>query len=72
MNANRALPLVLLVIGAILLFLGLSAGESFASEVKEAFTGEPTNRAIWLTIGGAVLAVVGLVGLLSGSRRPAV
>ena len=33
------------------------------------FTGNPTDRAMWMLIGGAILAVMGLVGLLRGSRR---
>lgn len=62
---RRALSVALLVVGAILLVYGLNAGDSFASEVKEAFDGTPTDKALWFVIGGAVLAVVGLVGLVS-------
>jgi len=64
---NRLLSLVLLVIGAGLLIFGISAIDSFSSDVSEFFTGSPTNRAIWLLIAGSVCLVVGLFGL---GRRP--
>lgn len=52
---------VLLVAGAILLFYGLSAGDSFGSEVSKFFTGKPTDRTIWLVVGGAASIVAGLL-----------
>jgi Protein of unknown function (DUF3185) len=30
------------------------------------FTGSPTDKAIWMLIGGVVLSIVGVVGLLRG------
>lgn len=64
----KILGAALLVIGVILLIYGLSASDAFASEVSEAFTGEPTDRAMWLMIGGGVAAVVGLLLVLGGRR----
>lgn len=61
--------IVCLVVGGILLYFGLQAGESFASDVKRTFTGEPTNRAMWLTIGGAVLIALGLGGVVTQGRK---
>jgi len=66
---SRTLALVLLVVGVILLFVGINSSESFASETSEALTGSPTNKALWMMIGGGAAAVVGLIGLL-GRRRP--
>lgn len=63
---NKYVGAGLLVIGLVLLYFGLSAGESFASEVSEAVTGNPTDRSIWFLIGGAVLAVIGVVALARG------
>ena len=65
---QKMLGLVLLVGGAILLFYGLSQSESVVSEVKEAFTGTPTDKTVWFIIGGAVAAVLGLGMLLLGKR----
>lgn len=68
MNTSRTVGVVLLVAGLILLAFGLSASESFASDVKETFTGNPTDRAMWFLIGGGALAVVGVVALFVKSR----
>ncbi|MBC7835410.1 MAG: DUF3185 family protein [Phycisphaerales bacterium] len=55
----RAIGFGLMAVGIVLLVLGFSASDSFASEVKEAVTGEPTERAIWYFIGGVASLVVG-------------
>ena len=66
---NRIVSLVLLVGGIILLVYGIQASESIGSEFSRLFTGSPTDKAMWMLIGGAVAAVVGLAGLLRGSRK---
>jgi len=33
------------------------------------FTGSPTDKTVWLLVGGAVAAVIGLVGVLRGSKE---
>jgi len=38
--------------------------QSFSSEIEEFFTGSPSNRALWMLIGGAAASIAGLVGLL--------
>lgn len=60
--------IILTVVGGILLVLGFSAADSLASDISEFFTGNPTDRAIWLLlVGGAALAG-GLVTLLLPKR----
>ena len=66
---NKIVSLVLLVGGIILLIYGIQASESIGSEFSRLFTGSPTDKAMWMLIGGAVAAVVGLAGLLRGSRK---
>ena len=66
---NTALSAALLVGGIILLVFGWNEHQSAGSEISKFFTGNPTDRAMWMLIGGAVLSVMGLVGLLRGSRR---
>lgn len=56
---NRTMSIALLVVGIVLLVYGISASESFASDVSRFFQGTPTDKAIWLTIVGAVLAAIG-------------
>ncbi len=65
----RGISLALLVAGIILIVFGINAMHSFSSDVSRAFTGSPTDKSIWLLVGGAIAAVVGLVGLFRGSRH---
>ncbi len=65
---NKPIALALLVVGCILLLFGISASDSFASNVSETFTGNPTDRSIWFTVGGAALGIIGLVGLMRGRK----
>lgn len=50
---------ILIVVGVILLILGVQASNSFASDVSRLFTGNPTDRSVWLIIGGVVAILVG-------------
>jgi drug/metabolite transporter (DMT)-like permease len=67
-NMNKALSLALLVGGIVLIVFGVNASNSLGSDVSRFFTGSPTDKAIWMLVGGAVLAVVGLVGVARGSK----
>lgn len=64
---NKPLSLALLVGGILLIVFGISAAESLSSDVSRFFTGSPTDKAMWMLVGGAVAAVVGLVGLARGA-----
>ena len=57
---NKAIGLALLVGGAVLLIFGIQASHSFTSGVSKTLTGNPTNQSVWMIVGGAVAAVVGL------------
>jgi len=65
---NKGMSVALLVVGILLIIWGVSALESFGSDVSRFFTGAPTNKAVWLLIGGIVAGVVGLFGLLRGTK----
>ncbi len=65
---NKLVSLALLIGGIILLVLGVQASDSIGSDFSRVFTGAPTDKAIWLVVGGAVAAIVGLVGTVRGSR----
>ncbi len=60
---NKNMSVILLVIGVILLILGFNAYHSASSDVSRFFTGAPTDRALWLLIGGAVAGMAGFLGL---------
>lgn len=67
---NNALGLALLVGGVILMVFGFNASHSAGSEVSRVFTGNPSDRSMWMILGGAIAAVVGLVSLMRGRSRP--
>lgn len=66
---NKIVSLVLLVGGVVLIVLGVSATNSFSSDVSRFFTGSPTDKAVWMLIGGVVAAGVGLTTLVRGPRQ---
>jgi H+/Cl- antiporter ClcA len=57
---NKALGIGLLIVGVVLTIFGINASESFGSEVSRFFTGAPTDKSIWLLIGGIVTGFCGL------------
>ena len=65
---NKGMSVALLAVGVVLIIMGVSASESFGSDVSRFFTGSPTDKTVWLLIGGIVAAIVGLFGLLRGSK----
>ncbi|MGH7131870.1 MAG: DUF3185 family protein [Phycisphaerales bacterium] len=58
---RTAIGLALIVVGVILLVMGFNASDSLASDFSRFFTGNPTDRSIWLLVGGAAAVVVGVV-----------
>ena len=66
---NKIIFIALLVGGVVLIILGVQATNSFSSDVSRFFTGSPTNKAIWMLIGGIIAAIIGLVGALRGPKR---
>ena len=66
---NKVIGLVLLVVGVVLIVYGASASNSFSSNVSRTFTGTPTNKTMWLLIGGIAAAVVGLLLTFLGPRQ---
>jgi hypothetical protein len=56
---NKALSIAILVAGIVLLIFGINAHESVGSEAKELVTGTPTDKSLWLIVGGIVAIIVG-------------
>lgn len=65
---NKLLSIVLLVGGIILIVYGISASNSIGSDFSNLFTGSPTDKSIWLLVGGAIAAAIGAGGVLRGSK----
>jgi len=61
---NKAISAALLVGGLVLLWFGYQESQSIASEFNELITGSPSDNAMYMMIGGVVIAVLGLVGLI--------
>jgi len=66
---NTALSVAFLVGGIALLIFSNNEYQSAGSEISKFFTGNPSDRSMWMLIGGGVLAAMGLVGLMRRSRR---
>ena len=69
MQTDRIIGITLLVVGLALLIAGVNASESVSSEFSKLFQGVPSDKAIWLMLGGALVAAIGLAKSLRG--RPA-
>jgi hypothetical protein len=65
---NRIASLALLILGVALLAWGWDAYHSLGSGVSRLLTGAPTDRSLWLLIGGGAAVVAGLGGLSRGSK----
>ena len=66
---NKMVSLALLAGGVVLVVIGITATNSFSSDVSRFFTGSATGKAIWMLIGGIVAAVIGLAGTLWSSKN---
>ena len=66
---NKAVLLAILVGGVVLVIYGVAASESFSSDISHFFTGSPTDKTIWLLVGGIVAIIIGLAGLLRGQAK---
>lgn len=65
---NKLISLILLAGGIALIVYGISASNSIGSDFSRLFTGSPTDKSIWMLVGGVVLAAVGAGGLVRGSK----
>ena len=66
---NKMVSLALLVGGVVLIVIGFNATNSFSSDVSRFFTGSPTDKAVWMLIGGVVATLVGLTMLWRSPKR---
>jgi hypothetical protein len=64
---NRWFYALLLIAGLVVLGVGINAANSVASESSQVVTGTPTDKALWLMLGGGLISLAGLVGLLRKS-----
>ncbi len=58
------MSLAFLVVGIILAIYGVLAMDSFSSDISRFFTGSPTDKTVWLMIGGILAIIIGMGGLM--------
>ncbi|HXA15079.1 MAG TPA: DUF3185 family protein [Opitutaceae bacterium] len=56
---NKVISLALLAGGVALIIYGVNASNSVSSDFSRFFSGSPTDKTIWLLIGGLVSVIVG-------------
>ena len=66
---NKLISLAILAGGIVLVVFGVAATKSFSSDVSRFFTGSPTDKAIWMLLGGVLAIIVGLAGFLRGQFK---
>jgi len=65
----NGISIALSIVAVILLIWGFTALDSFNSDVSRFFTGSPTDKTVWLMIGGVAATVIGAIGLLRGAKK---
>jgi hypothetical protein len=65
---NKLISLIFLAAGVALIIYGVSASNSIGSDFSRIFTGAPTDKSVWLLVGGVVLAAIGVGGVMRGSK----
>ena len=68
---NKLISVAILAVGIVLAIYGFSASDSFSSDVSRFFTSSPTDKTIWLLIGGIIAIIIGLAGLLRVQHKGA-
>ncbi|MFO1446969.1 MAG: DUF3185 family protein [Opitutaceae bacterium] len=66
MKSFPSLPIF--IVGVVLLGFGIQASDSITSTFSRAFTGEPTDKSLWLIALGLLAMVSGGIGLVIGRR----
>jgi hypothetical protein len=69
MKSIMLVSIALLIGGIVLIVFGVSASNSLNSDISRFFTGSPTDKAMWLLVGGAAASVAGAVGMIVGANR---
>ena len=66
---DKAISLAILAAGIVLVVFGINASNSISSDISRVFTDAPTDKAIWMLVGGVVVTIIGLAGLKRGLKR---
>lgn len=65
----KLVSLALFTGGVVFIVLGVQAMESFNSDVSRFFTGSPTDKAVWMLIGGIIATIAGAATMMVPNKR---
>jgi len=65
---NKGIGAALVAVGIVLIIFGINASESFGSDISRFFNGTPTDKSMWLMLGGIAALVVGAILALRPGR----
>jgi hypothetical protein len=68
MGNRTIIGIVLLAVGAVLLYFGLQATDAPLEQARETITGDYSDQTMLYLIGGAAAAIGGLALLVTGRR----
>ena len=66
---HKIIGAILLIVGVFLLIRGDDISHSINSQVKNLFTGKPTDSVMHYYLGGAICCTVGLVVFFRPSKK---
>jgi len=66
---RRILGIVLLVIGAALLYFGYQKTGAVTERARQTVTGDYTDRTMFYLVGGAAAGIAGIAFIVLGARR---
>jgi hypothetical protein len=69
MGNKKIAGIVLLVVGAVLLYFGWQASDAPLEQARESLTGDYSDRTMLYLIGGAAAAIAGAALLFLGGKR---
>lgn len=61
---NKIIGIVLLVVGVALLVWGYNISQSLSGQLSQTFSGSPGDKAMFMYIGGAICAALGIFSLV--------
>lgn len=70
MAPYRLIGLILLIVGVVVLGLAYQQSESLGDQFKHVFTGDYTEKTVWMTILGGIMAGLGVLTLVLPRRAP--
>jgi hypothetical protein len=68
---NRMAGIIVLVVGIVLVGWGLNSSDSLGSRISRVFSDTPTDRTIYLVVGGALMTAAGASMIWYPKRRSA-